>query len=196
MDPINRKAIIVSAPSGAGKTTIVQRLLHALPYLDFSISACSRPKRDTELHGKDYYFLDIEDFRQRIARDEFVEWQEVYPGNFYGTLKSELDRIWSCGKIPVFDVDVQGGLNLKKYFGDRALSIFIQPPSLEAMFKRLQNRGTETEESLKKRTGKAAFEMTFRDKFDRIIVNDDLEPAFDQTLEAVTGFLAGCPAGT
>ena len=196
MDPINRKAIIVSAPSGAGKTTIVQRLLQALPYLDFSISACSRPKRDTELHGKDYYFLDIEDFRQRIARDEFVEWQEVYPGNFYGTLKSELDRIWSCGKIPVFDVDVQGGLNLKKYFGDRALSIFIQPPSLEAMFKRLQNRGTETEESLKKRTGKAAFEMTFRDKFDRIIVNDDLEPAFDQTLGAVTGFLAGGPAGT
>lgn len=196
MDPINRKAIIVSAPSGAGKTTIVQRLLQALPYLDFSISACSRPKRDTELHGKDYYFLDIEDFRQRIARDEFVEWQEVYPGNFYGTLKSELDRIWSYGKIPVFDVDVQGGLNLKKYFGDRALSIFIQPPSLEAMFKRLQNRGTETEESLKKRTGKAAFEMTFRDKFDRIIVNDDLEPAFDQTLGAVTGFLAGGPAGT
>jgi len=196
MDPINRKAIIVSAPSGAGKTTIVQRLLNALPYLDFSISACSRPKRDTELHGKDYYFLDIEDFRQRIARDEFVEWQEVYQGNFYGTLKSELDRSWSCGKIPVFDVDVQGGLNLKKYFGDRALSIFIQPPSLEAMFKRLQNRGTETEESLRKRTGKAAFEMTFRDKFDRIIVNDDLELAFDQTLEAVTGFLAGGPAGT
>lgn len=196
MDPINRKAIIVSAPSGAGKTTIVQRLLQALPYLDFSISACSRPKRDTELHGKDYYFLDIEDFRQRITRDEFVEWQEVYPGNFYGTLKSELDRIWSCGKIPVFDVDVQGGLNLKKYFGDRALSIFIQPPSLEAMFKRLQNRGTETEESLKKRTGKAAFEMTFRDKFDRIIVNDDLELAFDQTLGAVTGFLARGPAGT
>lgn len=190
MDPINRKAIIVSAPSGAGKTTIVQRLLHALPYLDFSVSACSRPKRATELHGKDYYFLTIEDFRQRIAGDEFVEWQEVYPGSFYGTLKSELDRIWSCGKFPVFDVDVQGGINLKKYFGDQALSIFIQPPSMEAMFKRLQNRGTETEESLRKRTGKAAYEMTFSDRFDRIIVNDDLEQAFDQTMQAVTSFLA------
>ncbi len=186
-----RKAVIISAPSGAGKTTLVRYLLKTLPVLDFSVSACSRPMRESEINGRDYYFLDTDDFRQRIARDEFVEWQEVYPGCFYGTLKSELERIWSQGKVPVFDVDVMGGMNLKNYFGEQALAVFIQPPSMEIMHERLRSRGTETEESLNKRIGKAAYEMTYKDRFDRVIVNDNLEVACKQALQSICEFLGG-----
>lgn len=170
-------ALIISAPSGAGKSTIVRHLLRRFPRLAFSVSACSRPRRGNEVEGRDYYFLSEEEFRNRIANDEFVEWEEVYPGHLYGTLKSELERIRKEGRIPVFDVDVVGGLNLKKYFGDQALAIFIQPPSLEVMEQRLRLRGTDSEESLQKRLAKAEKEMTFASQFDCIVVNDDLEKA-------------------
>ena len=183
------KAIIVSAPSGAGKTTIVKHLLGAIPRLEFSISACSRVKREAETDGKDYYFISADDFRVKIAGDEFVEWQEVYPGNYYGTLKSEMDRIWSMGKAPIFDVDVVGAVNLKKYFGDQSLGIFIHPPSMEELENRLKKRGSESEETLRKRLDKAAYELTFATQFDRIIINDNLEVKCLEIVELVKGFL-------
>ena len=155
------KAIIFSAPSGAGKTTIVRYLLKKELPLLFSISACSRNRRPNEIDGKDYYFLCIDDFKAKVANNAFVEWEEVYENNFYGTLKSEIDRIWGSHQHVVFDVDVVGGLNLKKHFGDRALSIFIEPPSLDVLFKRLKNRATESEKSLNKRIEKATHEMKF-----------------------------------
>lgn len=171
---MNGKAIIVSAPSGAGKTTLVKHLLRTLPVLEFSVSACSRAKREGETDGKDYYFITVEEFQNKIQNDEFVEWQEVYSGSYYGTMKSELIRIWSKGGTPIFDVDVVGGLNLKKYFGDQALAIFIQPPTLEVLQDRLRNRGTEDDESLMKRILKAEYELGFASWFDEIIVNDNL----------------------
>jgi len=170
------KAIIFSAPSGSGKTTIVKHLLANNPDLGFSISASTRDKRGrTEVDGKDYYFLTPEEFKEKIDKDEFVEWEEVYSGNFYGTLKSEIDRIWQEGKNVVFDVDVKGGLNLKRYFGDRALAVFVSVPSLEVLETRLNERGTETEESLSRRMFKAKFETTFKDQFDVVLLNEDLE---------------------
>ena len=175
---MTEKAIIISAPSGAGKTTIVKHLLESFPQLVFSVSACSRLKRADEKDGTDYYFITGDEFRERICRNEFVEWQEVYPGNYYGTLKSELARIRINGKIPIFDVDVIGGLNLKKYFGEGALAIFVQPPSIEVLENRLVNRKSESEASLKKRIAKAEKELTLANKFDKIIVNDDLEKAY------------------
>ena len=175
---MTEKAIIISAPSGAGKTTIVRHLLDTFPQLAFSVSACSRLKRADEKDGTDYYFITGDEFRERICRNEFVEWQEVYPGNYYGTLKSELARIRINGKIPIFDVDVLGGLNLKKYFGEGALAIFVQPPSIEVLENRLVNRKSESEASLKKRIAKAEKELTLANKFDKIIVNDDLEKAY------------------
>jgi guanylate kinase len=183
------KAIIVSAPSGAGKTTIVKHLLKVIPQLEFSISACSRPKRDEETHGKDYYFISGDIFREKIARDEFVEWQEVYPGSYYGTLKSEMDRIWKLDKTPIFDVDVVGAVNLKKYFGDHGLGIFIQPPSIEELEHRLKKRGTESDETLRKRVDKAAYELTFANRFDKILVNDNLEIKCREIVESVMDFL-------
>lgn len=185
------RAVIVSAPSGAGKTTIVKYLLGAIPELAFSVSACSRPPRPEETDGKDYYFISPAEFRERIAREEFVEWQEVYPGSYYGTLRSEMDRIWSTGRFPVFDVDVMGGLNLKKYFGATALALFIQPPSLGELENRLRRRGTESEETLAKRLGKAEYELTFAPRFDRIIVNDNLPVKCAEVTAIVAGFLAG-----
>lgn len=170
------KAIIFSAPSGSGKTTIVKHLLENNPDLGFSISASTRDKRGrTEQHGKDYYFLTPLDFRKKIENNEFIEWEEVYEGNYYGTLKSEIDRIWDEGKNVIFDVDVKGGLNLKKYFADKALAIFVKVPSMEVLKERLHDRGTETSESFSRRVFKAEFEMTFQDKFDRILVNEDLD---------------------
>jgi guanylate kinase len=170
------KAIIFSAPSGSGKTTIVHHLLSKNPDLGFSISAATRDKRGRkEENGKDYYFLSPEEFILKIDNNEFVEWEEVYAGNFYGTLKSEIDRIWSEGRNVIFDVDVKGGLNLKKYFGDKALAIFVQVPSLEVLKARLNDRGTETEESLSRRLFKAKFEMSFQDHFDVVLVNEDLK---------------------
>lgn len=183
------KAIIFSAPSGAGKTTIVRYLLEKELPLLFSISACSRNKRPNEIDGKDYYFLSVDNFKAKVANNAFVEWEEVYENNFYGTLKSEIDRIWSSHQHVVFDVDVIGGLNLKKHFGDRALSIFIEPPSLDVLFKRLENRATETEKSLNKRIEKATHEMKFSSSFDLIIINDRLEKAKKYAFEKVSKFL-------
>jgi len=183
------KAVIISAPSGAGKTTIVRHLLSEFPGLEFSISACSRTKRGKEAEGKDYYFITTDQFRDKISRDEFIEWQEVYPGSYYGTLKSEMDRIWSEGKTPIFDVDVSGGINLKKYFGDTALAIFIQPPSLQELENRLRHRGTENEENIQTRLNKVEKELAFSGKFDRIIVNDEFPSASSKATELVTEFL-------
>ena len=183
------KAIIFSAPSGAGKTTIVRYLLERELPLLFSISACSRNRRPNEIDGKDYYFLSIDDFKAKVANNAFVEWEEVYENHFYGTLKSEIDRIWSNHQHVVFDVDVVGGLNLKKHFGDRALSIFIEPPSLDVLFKRLKNRATETEKSLNKRIEKATHEMKFSSSFDLIIINDRLEKAKKDAFENVNKFI-------
>jgi guanylate kinase len=175
------KAIIFSAPSGSGKTTIVRHLLEKNPDLGFSISASTRDKRGrTEAHGKDYYFLTPEEFKKKIDNKEFVEWEEVYEGNFYGTLKSEVDRIWKKGKNVIFDVDVKGGINLKNYFGDKALAIFVKVPSMEVLKERLHDRGTESEESLSRRLFKANFEMTFQDKFDKVLINEDLDHSLQQ----------------
>lgn len=175
------KAIIFSAPSGSGKTTIVKHLLKNNPDLGFSISASTRDKRGRkEEHGKDYYFLAPDDFKKKIDNDEFVEWEEVYEGNFYGTLKSEIERIWNEGKNVIFDVDVKGGLNLKKYFGTNGLAIFVKVPSLEILKERLHDRGTENPESLSRRLFKATFEMSFQDKFDVVLVNDDLDKSLHE----------------
>lgn len=169
------KAIIFSAPSGSGKTTIVKHLLANNSDLGFSISASTRDRRGrTEQDGKDYYFLTPENFKQKIDNEEFIEWEEVYAGNFYGTLKSEIQRIWDEGKNVIFDVDVKGGINLKKYFGNKALAVFVKVPSLQLLEERLKDRGTESEESLSRRIFKAKFEMTFQDKFDAVLVNEDL----------------------
>ncbi len=170
------KAIIFSAPSGSGKTTIVKHLLKTNTDLGFSISASTRDKRGrTEQHGKDYYFLSPIEFKKKIDNDEFVEWEEVYEGNFYGTLKSEIQRIWDEGKNVIFDVDVKGGMALKKYFGEKALAIFVKVPSLEILEERLHDRGTETPESLSRRLFKAQFETTFQDHFDYVLVNEELQ---------------------
>lgn len=184
------KAIIFSAPSGSGKTTIVQHLLTQNQDLEFSISACTRDKRGrSEVHGKDYYFLSPEDFKNKIDQDEFVEWEEVYAGNFYGTLKSEVQRIWDSGKHVIFDVDVKGGINLKKYFKDSALAIFVKVPSVEILKQRLNDRGTESDDSLSRRLFKAEFEMSFETQFDVTIINDDLERAKKEAEELVKAFI-------
>ncbi|SRR5574344_586772 len=186
---MQRKLIIISAPSGAGKTSIVRYLLENNKRLLFSVSATSRQKREMEIHGKDYYFLSVEEFQEKIANDCFLEWQEVYTGQYYGTLKAEVDRICAEGKHVVFDVDVLGGLNIKKYYQDEALAIFIKPPTLECLKERLQLRGTETEESLKKRVDKAVYELTFENQFDEVIVNDDLDEARRRTMKLIDEFL-------
>lgn len=185
----NGKLIIFSAPSGSGKTTIVKSVLQETTNLAFSVSACSRPKRPNEQDGVDYYFLTPDDFRKKINEDAFLEWEEVYPGSYYGTLRSELVRIWKSGRHVVFDVDVAGGLNIKKQYPEQALAIFIQPPSLEELEKRLVNRGTETPESLQKRIGKAAYELTFAKDFDKIVINDDLIRAINETIQIVNKFI-------
>lgn len=183
------KAIIFSAPSGSGKTTIVKHLLEKNPDLGFSISASTRDKRGrTEQNGKDYYFLSPGDFKTKIDNNEFVEWEEVYEGNFYGTLKSEVDRVWKQGKNVIFDVDVKGGLNLKKYFGDKALAIFVKVPSIEVLKERLHDRGTETPESLSRRMFKAKFEMGFSDKFDVVLVNENLHTSLEEAQRLYDGF--------
>lgn len=175
------KALIFSAPSGSGKTTIVQHLLKNNSDLGFSISAATRDKRGrTEKDGKDYYFLTPEQFKQKIDQNEFIEWEEVYAGNFYGTLKTEIGRIWNQGKNVIFDVDVKGGINLKKYFGEKALAIFVKVPSIEILKARLLERGTENDESLSRRLFKAKFEMTFQDKFDVVLVNEDLDKSLKE----------------
>ena len=184
------KLIIFSAPSGSGKTTIVRHLLAQNSALGFSISACTRDRRGrSEVHGKDYYFLTPDDFKARINNHEFVEWEEVYNGGYYGTLKSEVERLWADGKTILFDVDVKGGLQLKKYYGDKALAIFVKAPSEEVIKQRLMARGTETEDSLSKRLFKVRFEMTFQDQFDVVLVNDILENTLKKAEELVNEFI-------
>lgn len=184
------KLIIFSAPSGSGKTTIVHHLVSMEDLsLDFSVSACTRKKRAGETEGKDYYFLTVDQFRMRIDDNAFVEWEEVYKNLYYGTLKSELERIWDNGKNVVFDVDVMGGLNLKRQFGEKALSIFVMPPSIEELQKRLESRGTDTPDKIKGRMAKVKFEMKYADKFDKILVNDNLEDALKEAEQLVRTFL-------
>lgn len=186
----NGKAIIVSAPSGAGKTTIVKHLLENPLQLEFSVSACSRGMRTGETNGVDYFFLSPEEFRQKIAAGDFVEWQEVYPGSYYGTLKSELERIWNSGHHVIFDVDVFGGINLKKIFGDRALSVFIAPPSIAVLEERLTNRAMDNERSIQQRLSKAKLELEQQSAFDVVIVNDNLQKAYSETVDIIKSFLA------
>ncbi len=184
------KLIIFSAPSGAGKTTIVHHLLDKIPTLEFSVSACSRPMRKGETHGVDYYFLSVEEFKKKIDNKEFIEWEEVYKDNFYGTLKIEIERIWHKGMNVIFDVDVVGGLNLKNQFGDKALAIFVMPPSIHHLEMRLKTRETETPESIARRIGKAENELKTAYLFDKIILNDTLEHAFAEAEKIVTEFLS------
>ncbi|MAX79109.1 MAG: guanylate kinase [Crocinitomicaceae bacterium] len=184
------KVVIISAPSGAGKTTIVHHLLQQEKLaLSFSISACSRDARPNETAGKDYYFLGVEGFKKAISNNEFLEWEEVYPNQFYGTLQREVDRIWNEGKTVIFDVDVVGGLNLKKKFKDQALAVFIQPPHEKALEERLRSRQTESEEKIQLRIGKAKEELSRASEFDTIIVNDNLEEAFNEAEEVIANFL-------
>lgn len=183
------KLIIFSAPSGSGKTTIVRRLLSHFPQFEFSISATSRQPRGTEQNGVDYYFLSQEEFSAAVAENRFVEWEEVYAGTCYGTLRSEMERIWAKGNVIVFDVDVLGGINLKKIFGDDACSIFVQPPSIEELERRLRGRATDSEEVIAKRVAKAEFELSKASEFDHVVVNDDLDVAVDETISIINAFL-------
>ncbi|MBP1668803.1 MAG: guanylate kinase [Bacteroidetes bacterium] len=184
------KVIIVSAPSGAGKTTIVKHLLaRENLHLEFSISACTRPKREDETEGRDYYFMTVDEFRSKIEDNQFLEWEEVYKGSYYGTLKSEVDRIWKNHNHILFDVDVEGAVNLKQYFGEKALSVFIMPPSIEELQRRLEKRGMDSPEKIRKRINKAGYEIKFVSKFDRTIINDDLDKALQEADEMVSAFL-------
>ena len=184
------KLIIFSAPSGSGKTTIVRRLMEIVDGLEFSVSATSRAPRGVEQNGRDYYFLSGEEFDSKIAEDAFVEWEEVYAGTKYGTLRSELERIWSKGHTILFDVDVKGGVRLKEIFGEAALSIFVMPPSIEELRRRLVGRATDSPEKIEQRIGKAGEELGYSECFDLIVVNDDLEEAVGKVREAVEGFIA------
>lgn len=190
------KAILFSAPSGCGKTTIINELMGSEANerfdptrLTFSISATTRAPRGEEQHGKDYYFLSREEFMQRVGKEEFLEWEEVYSGTCYGTLKSEIERIWNEGKVIVFDVDVNGGRNIKKYFGGDALSIFVMPPSVEVLEQRLRSRGTDSEEAIEKRLARSAEELKQAPAFDVTIVNDDLQRAVAETRRVIEDFL-------
>ncbi len=184
------KSIIVSAPSGAGKTTIVRRLMTEIPALAFSISACSRSARPMEQEGKDYYFLGADGFRQAIANGEFIEWEEVYTDHYYGTLKREVQRLWDEGKVIIFDVDVVGGLNLKALFKEHALSVFIQPPSVEVLEKRLRARETESEERIALRIKKSSWELSQAESFDVCILNEHLEVAVSEAITQVNQFIS------
>ncbi|MFC7525456.1 guanylate kinase [Parapedobacter sp. GCM10030251] len=185
------KLIIFSAPSGAGKTTIVRHLLYRhSDKISFSISASTRLPREGEVDKKDYYFISKEEFLHRIAKKEFIEFEEVYSGTFYGTLRSEVERIWALGKHVIFDIDVEGGLHLKRKFGDRALAIFVQPPSLDVLVQRLRGRGTDSEEKLGERIAKAEKELGYADRFDVILKNDDLNLACSEAEQLLLAFLA------
>lgn len=183
------KLIVITAPSGAGKTTIARHLLEAYPTLEFSVSATTRTRRPDEVHGKDYYFLTEEQFKLRISNQSFAEWEEVYKDTFYGTLKDEIEGIWKTGKTVLFDVDVKGAMNLKKQYGDLALTIFIKPPSLEILLNRLRSRATDTPEKIEERIAKAQYELQFESYFDETIVNDSLPGALAKTESVVDRFL-------
>lgn len=186
---VDGKCIIFSAPSGAGKTTIVHHLLATNPNLEFSVSACSRDPRGNEINGKDYFFLGVEGFQQKIKEEAFLEWEEVYTNNYYGTLRSEIERIWNEGKAVIFDVDVIGGLNLKKIFGDNALAVFVQPPSIVELEKRLRGRSTESEDKIQQRLAKAQKELSTADQFDIILENNDLVKTCNKAEYLVEEFL-------
>lgn len=183
------KLVIFTAPSGAGKTTIVRHLLQKIDNLAFSVSATSRAKRNHEQDGLHYYFLNPVDFRNRIEQGEFLEWEEVYTGQYYGTLKSEIERLWNEGKHIIFDIDVKGAVNIKKNYPEESLAVFVKPPSPEILFERLQNRGTETPESYRKRVKRATLELTYEDKFDVALLNDQLEVALKEAEQIVMDFL-------
>ena len=186
----SKKVIVITAPSGAGKTTIVKKLLQQRDDLAFSISACTRSARPGEQHGVDYYFLTAEEFDQGIADNAFLEWEEVYPGKRYGTLRQEVQRLWEQGKTVLFDIDVQGAISLKKHLGSQALTIFIQPPDKIELERRLRNRKTENEESLGRRIAKSTWELSFASKFDQVVINDDLDTAVLEVQQLVDGFLS------
>ena len=184
------KLIIIAAPSGSGKTSVTRHLLHVLPVqLAFSVSCATRQQRNLEKDGIDYYFISVDAFKHKINNHEFVEWEMVYEGKYYGTLKSEMDRIWQLQKAPLLDVDVQGGINIQQQYPQQSLSLFIEPPSIEELERRLKARGTETAESLQARLSKAAYELSFKEQFDRIILNDNLERACKEAENIVTAFL-------
>lgn len=184
------KAIIITAPSGAGKTTLVKKLLAINELLAFSVSACTRNKRPGEVDGKDYYFLSPTTFRKKIKNNEFIEWEEVYEDMYYGTLRSEIERIWQLNKAVIFDIDVKGAINLKKQLKEKAIAIFIAPPSVATLKERLQKRGTEDEKSLAKRINRSIEELNYQGKMDTFIINDNLEIAFQELQEKVNTFLA------
>lgn len=184
------KAIIFSAPSGSGKTTIVRHLLEKFEELEFSVSATTRPRRiDREIDGTDYYFLSVEDFKNKISNGDFVEWEEVYDGNYYGTLKSEINRIWQDGKHVLFDVDVKGGIKLNQYFKERGLAVFVKVKNMLELEKRLRHRNTETEEIIRKRLAKAEYEMSFEDQFDITLMSDELEATLRKAEKLVLDFI-------
>ena len=187
----NHKIIIITAPSGAGKTSITKHLLKTFPdKLAFSISAATRQKREYEKDGVDYYFMSVDDFKEKIQHNAFVEWEMVYEGKYYGTLKSEIHRIWKEGKVPLLDIDVQGAVHVQQEHREQSLSIFIEPPSVDELKKRLSSRGTETPESLATRLNKAAYELSFKDHLNKVIVNADLEKACKEAVDIISDFLA------
>jgi len=189
MASANKKIIIITAPSGAGKTSITRYLQERFPQLSFSISATTRSPRENEVDGKDYYFISIDAFKQKIQSGEFVEWEMVYEGKYYGTLKTELVRLWKEKKCPLLDIDVKGAIHIQQQYPDSTLSIFIEPPSVRELARRLASRGTETEESLQTRINKAEYEMSFSHHFDHIVVNDDLQEACEEAEKLVSEFL-------
>jgi len=190
MDHSSGKILIITAPSGAGKTSVTTHLLQLFPYLTFSVSAATRQPRENEISGVDYYFMTLEEFKLKIQRNEFIEWEMVYEGKYYGTLKSEMERIWSSSRIPVLDIDVKGAIHVQQQFPENTLSIFIEPPSIEELKRRLQGRGTETKESLDARINKASYEISFKHSFSNTIVNNDLDTARQEAVKIVEAFLS------
>ena len=189
MNSIHQKILIITAPSGAGKTSITKHLMNVFPQLEFSISAATRQPRENEKDGVDYHFMSLDDFMHKIQQKEFAEWEMVYEGKYYGTLKSELKRIWSHDHVPVLDIDVKGALHIQRQYPENTLSIFVQPPSVEVLKNRLESRGTETEQSLAARVNKASYELSFKDHFDKSILNDDLDKACKEAVALVDEFL-------
>ncbi len=189
MNSIHQKILIITAPSGAGKTSITRHLMKVFPVLEFSVSAATRNARGIEKDGVDYYFISLEDFKHKIQNKEFAEWEMVYEGKYYGTLKSELKRIWALNKVPVLDIDVKGAIHIQQQYPENTLSLFIEPPSVDELQNRLQSRGTETPESLAARINKAAYELSFKDQFNKLIINDDLKHACSEAETIVADFI-------